>query len=121
MVEDDHGLCCIVSPMKVGERRAIVEDCAQRKIEINFGVICGYLVVQEVIQVGFNLKYSDGTVISEVLDGSMLKDFAFDTLGQANGDFVLRTSHQYVNIFVETDAEMGFPIRQMMTSPAEDD
>ena len=107
VTEDDGGLRCKVSPMKVGERRNVVEDSSQRKIEINFGVVSGYLVVQEIIQVGFNFKYSDGAVISEVVDSSMLKDFALDIFGQANRHFVLRTSHQYVNVFVETDAENG--------------
>ena len=59
VIEDEHGLRCEVAPMKVDSRRRVVEDSTQEKQVVDFGLVCGYLVVPEVVQAGFNIKYSD--------------------------------------------------------------
>jgi hypothetical protein len=104
VIEDEHGLRCEVSPMKVDSRRNIVEDSTQEKQLVDFGLVSGYLVLPEFVQVILNLQYLDNSVILEVPNSSLLNYFQFNLCGQANRHFVLRTSHQYVNVFVDADS-----------------
>ena len=107
VIEDELGLRCEVSPMIVDSRRNVVEDSTQKIQLVDFGLVSGYLVVPEIVQIGLDIKYSDNFVISEVSDNTLLNYFGFDVFGQAKRHFVIRTSHQYVNVFVDADSSEG--------------
>ena len=101
VTEDESGFSCIVSPMKIGDGKNVVEDIKQKKQKVDFGPVSGYLVVPEIIQIGLNLKCVDEAIVSEVLDTTILINLGFDVFKKANRHFVLRTSHQYVNVFID--------------------
>ena len=89
--------------MTVDSRQNVVEDSAQKIQLVDFGLVSGYLVVPEIVQAGLDIKYSDSFVISEVFDSTLLRYFGFDIFGQAKRHLVLRTSHQFVNVFVDSN------------------
>lgn len=103
VIEDQNSFCCQVMPMTVGARGLVIEDGTAKPINIDFGVVSGYLVVPEIIQVGLGIKLSDGSVISEVVSSDLMKYLGFEDFSQANRHVVLRTSHQYVNVFIEIE------------------
>ena len=103
VTEDINEFYCKVVPMKVGAQNRIVEDDSGIILEIKFGLVSGYLVVPEIIQVGLNLQCTDSFALSEVINSSMLDSLGFSVLQKANKHIVLKTSHQYVNVFLDSD------------------
>lgn len=103
LVEDQTGLTCRVMPMMVGPGSRVVEDPKEGIVEVRMGPVEGYLVVPEVVQAGLGLTYLDESTISEVAPSALLESLGFTASLKARRHVVLRTSHQFVNIFVDVD------------------
>lgn len=103
VIENDF-FACRLQPLYVGKRRKLLPVCHDFYVDVNFGRgVCAYLVVSEIVQVGFEFEEVDNCVISEIRESPFI-----DMLGvkeyNPKGEYrhlIIRTSHQFVNIVLE--------------------
>ena len=109
LTDQDVNLICVVAPTTLDARRNVVIDKSRQNFQLVFSHVAGYLVLPEIAQIGMNFTYSDSFLVSEVNESSALNFLGFKHYfpDEKIRHLTVRTSHQFINIFVEADAEIA--------------
>ena len=109
LIDQDINLICVFAPTTLDARRNVVVDKSRQNFQLVFSHVAGYLVLPEIAQIGMNFTYIDGFLVSEVNGSSALKFFGFNDYfpHEKLRHLTVRTSHHFINIFAEADAEIS--------------